>query len=381
MTKFYLSPATLWGLMLWMSVFLPGRALTQPAKGTGFTVAAHVGGIVKHTSKLTFTPPPLSGGVEASVTWHTWGKRDWEAWRRYPILGLSVHAFHLGSAELGQAYAFYPFVDIPLYRGEKARLYFQVGTGVAWLTQRNDRVHNPLQNAIGSHLNNVSALRVHGTWPLDPAWVVTGGLSFTHYSNGQAKIPNFGINVLGGMVGVQWTPVPLVPEDYRPAGIPKTALRRWGCIAHAGMAYKEYFAVGGPVYPVYLGSLAAIWQLSRVNRLYAGVEYEFNQGVATFSKLAWQHDSERERFRAASRVMVFAGEEFMFGDWALLLQAGTYVGGIGELIPFPVYTRLAIRRYLPAWPLERSRFFAGVYLKSHVVTAEYISLGMGMTWE
>jgi hypothetical protein len=270
---------------------------------------------------------------------------------------------------------------VPLLRRRHWQLYFQVGSGIAWLSRRNDRVRNPLQNAIGSHLNNVSAFRIHADWPFAPQWLLTGGFSFTHYSNGQARIPNFGINVVGGMLGVQYTPRPLTKEDFRPAATPKTALRRWGLSTHAGMAFKEYFAVGGPRYPIYLGSIAGLYQLSRVNRLGAGLEYEYNQGVAVFSKLAWQHETARERHRAASRVMVFAAEEFLFGDWALLLQAGTYVGNIGELIPYPVFTRLAIRYYLPPLPGSGARFFGGVYLKSHVVTAEYISLGMGVTFD
>lgn len=367
-------------ILLWVAGN-SGDLPAQGRKGMGFTLANHTGGIIKHTDKLTFTPPAFSTGLEASLTFRTYGRRDWEAWRKYPILGLSVHGFDLGSEQLGHSFGFYPFVDVPLLRRDQWQLFFQVGSGLAWLTRRNDRVRNPLQNAIGSNLNNVSAFRVHADWQLAPQWLLTGGFSFTHYSNGQARIPNFGINVVGGMLGVQYTPRPLTQQDFRPAAEPGTALRRWGLSTHAGMAFKEYFAVGGPRYPIYLGSIAGLYQLSRVNRLVFGVEYEYNEGVAVFSKLAWQHDTARERHRAASRVMVFAGEEFLFGDWALLLQAGTYVGNIGDLIPYPVFTRLSIRYYLPPLPGSGGRFFAGVSLKSHVVTAEYISLGMGVTFD
>lgn len=367
-------------ILMWVAG-IAGDLPAQARKGMGLTLANHTGGIIKHTDKLTFTPPAFSTGLEASLTFRTYGRRDWEAWRNYPILGLSAHWFDLGSEQLGHSFGFYPFVDVPLLRRDKWQLFFQVGSGLAWLTRRNDRIRNPLQNAIGSNLNNVSAFRIHADWHLDPQWLLTGGFSFTHYSNGQARIPNFGINVVGGMLGVQYTPRPLTQEDFRPAAEPRTALRRWGLSTHAGMAFKEYFAVGGPRYPIYLGSIAGMYQLSRVNRLVLGVEYEYNEGVAVFSKLAWQHDTDRERHRAASRVMVFLGEEFLFGNWALLLQAGTYVGNIGELIPYPVFTRLAIRHYLPPLPGSGARFFGGVYLKSHVVTAEYISLGMGVTFD
>lgn len=353
----------------------------QDRKGIGFTLANHTGGIIKHTEKLTFTPPAFSSGLEATTTFRTYGRKDWEAWRNYPILGLSAHWFNLGSDQLGHAIGFFPFVDVPLVHRPQWQIYFQVGSGIAWLSQRYDRIRNPLQNAIGSNVNNVSAFRIHVDYKLHPAWLLTGGFSFTHYSNGQAQIPNFGINVIGGMLGVQWTPRPLLPEDYQPAGMDKKALRKWGVSAHAGLALKEYFATGGPQYPVYIGSLAGLYQVSRINRFYLGIEYEFNKGVYTFSKLNWQHNSENERNWAASRIMAFVGEEFLFGDWAILLQAGTYLGNFGLLIPFPVYTKLAIRYYLPPLPKQRARFFGGVYMKSHMITAEYISVGLGMTLE
>lgn len=353
----------------------------QLGKGVGFTLSNHSGGIIKHTEKLTFTPPAFISGLEAMATFRTHGRKDWEAWRNYPILGLSAHWFNLGTDQLGHSFGFFPFVDIPLIRRPQWQLFFQVGTGLAWLSRRYDRIHNPLQNAIGSKVNNVSAFRVHLDYNLNTQWLLTGGFSFTHYSNGQAQIPNFGINVVGGLLGVQWTPHPLASEDYREAGSLKKALRKWGISAHTGLAFKEYFAVGGPQYPIYMGSLAGLYQLSRVNRLYLGVEYEFNQGVYTFSKLSWQHNSDNDRFWASSRVMAFLGEEFLFGDWALLLQAGTYLGNVGLLIPKPVYTKLAIRYYLPPLQKHRARFFSGVYMKSHMITAEYISFGVGMTWD
>lgn len=359
-------------------LFLPLLVSAQVPRGLGFTLSQHTGGIIKHTEKLTFTPPDYSAGAELSLTYRTHGRKDWEAWRGYPILGVAGHVFSLGSSELGRSIGGYPFVDIPLWRRQKGALFFQVGSGLAWLSARHDRVNNPGHNAIGSHVNNVTALRIHGDWQLAPQWVLTAGWSFTHYSNGQARIPNYGINIMGGMVGVQWTPAPLGPEDYRAAETDARPTRRWGWVGHAGAGMKEYFAIGGPQYPVYLGSAGVTYALTRINRLVAGLEYEYNAGVATFSKLSWQYDSGRERFWAASRIMVYGGEEFRFGPWALQLQAGTYLGRFSLLVPFPVYTRLAMRYYFPPARHLDGRMFAGVYLKSHMVTAEYIAFGLGM---
>lgn len=368
-------------LILLLVVSFQGKAQFVWPKGMGISMTAHGGSILKHTDKLTFEVPDVVVGIERQITFRTYGQQDWEAWRAYPVLGLSVHAFDLGSRELGRTYGFFPFLHVPLWHGKNFRGFFQVGSGIAWLTQRYDRIHNPKQNAIGSNINNVTAFRVHADWHVTPEWILTGGFSFTHYSNGQGRIPNFGVNIIGGMLGLQWVPSPLKDSDYRPARTDKKPERRWGVSILSGLAYKEYFATGGPRYLVYSGGLAGIYALSRINRLYLSLEYEYNKGIETFSKLAWQHESARERFWAASRVMVSIGEEFLYGRWAITLQAGTYLPTGGQLIPFPVYTRLGIRHYLPLWISGRGRFHAGVYLKSHVITAEHITATIGFNLE
>lgn len=369
---------------IWILLFL-GLGIeplgAQALKGVGFSVTHHAGQIIKHTEKLTFELPDISQGTEVSLTFRTYGRKDWEAWRKYPILGLSVHHFSLGTDELGRAYGFFPFIDIPLWHGKGWKSYFQLGSGIAWLTRPYDRITNPRQNAIGSKVNNSAAIRIHGDITLNPNWVLTGGFSFTHYSNGKAQIPNFGINIVGGSVGMQWTPRPLKAEDYREATTSKARLKKWGFSTHGAMAYREYFTDGGPRYPVYIGSAALIYQHNRINRFYAGLEYEYQEGLAVWSKLSWQDDSAQERFKSASRLMVFVGEEFMYGPWAILLQAGTYWPNIGILIPNKIYTKLGMRYYLPALPGSGARFFGGVYLKSHMITAEHISLGMGVTFD
>lgn len=367
--------------LLILALVLPGLQAQSLHRGLGIDVSGHTGFILKHTSNLTFTPPPLSGGLDVSLVQQTYGRHDWEAWNRYPVFGANALWFDLGSDELGQAIALFPFVDIPVLKRSRWQAGFRVGSGLAWLTRHYDRITNPLNNAIGSNLNNVSAFRFLVGFRFHRHWTGMAGLSFTHFSNGQAQTPNYGINVVAGSVGLRYTPRPLGPEDFFPASGPATPTRRWGISTHAGLAFREYFAYGGPRYPVVITSLGALWQLSRINRLVAGLEYEYNHGIYTFSKLNWQFQGDNTRFWAASRLMVFGGDEFLFGHWSILVQMGTYLGHFGYLIPFPVYNKLAIRYYFPPIHRPSARIFAGVYLKSHMITAEYISLGLGVSFE
>lgn len=369
-----------WVLIV-LSLALPSTGQSQSRKGVGLTFANHTGSILKHSNELTFTPPPVTSGFEVSLTRRSYGKKDWEAWTNYPVFGINAIWLNLGSKQLGHAFAIYPFVDVPLFQRESLRAYAQIGSGLAWLTQHYDRIHNPQFNAIGSNLNNSAAVRIHADYRITPHWWLTGGFSFTHFSNGQAQAPNYGINVVGGMIGMQWIPKPLDKTDFLPAKEPNIPDKRWGISANINLAFREYFAFGGPRYPVYIGGVSGLYQFSRTNRFYAGLEYEFNKGIYTFSKLNWQFEGDNARRWAASRLMVFIADEFMFGNWSMMVQSGTYVGGFGFLIPFPVYNKLALRYYLPYVPKTRARVFGVLTLKSHIITAEYISLGMGVTFD
>ncbi|MCB0624999.1 MAG: hypothetical protein KDC43_14065, partial [Saprospiraceae bacterium] len=77
------------------------------------------------------------------------------------------------------------------------------------------------------------------------------------------------------------------------------------------------------------------------------------------------------------RWMVFLADEFLFGSLGVMLQAGYYVSPKSVLISKPIYSKLGIRYYLPAVGKPATQFYAGIYLKAHAFTAEYIGLGMG----
>ncbi len=359
-------------------LFFATTLVGQGLKGWSVESSLLYGKIIKHTPKINFPVDHVSLGGELAFKWNTYGRKAWEEHQRYPTLGLNFLYYNIGErSTLGQAVAFFPNISIYLFRKEKLDFNFQVGTGLAYLTQHFDRLENTTNNAIGSNFNNITSLKFIVGYQLSPKWHLKGGFNFTHFSNGAAQLPNFGINIPAAQIGVKYFPSPVAKADYQHYDISKKAVKKWGMSMHLKLAYREHISIGGPKYPIYIASLGAFYHTTKVNRFLAGFEYEFNRSVYNFGLHVTEFTTKAEARLGASRILAFAAHEFLFGRWSIQLQAGTYLGSFSYLTNFIIYNKLHARYYFPAIGKPKTKFYVGICLKSHVADAEYIALGFG----
>lgn len=190
-------------------------------------------------------------------------------------------------------------------------------------------------------------------------------------------MPNLGINVPALSASIQYRPNPVNEGGLKKWEASKRPPGRFGAQGYFSMAYKESGTPGAAKWPVYMGSAAGIYRISKVQNLLFGLEYEYHESIFLFSRHTFASHTAREARQDATRWMVFLGNEWLFGNTGLLVQAGYYVSGQSYLVPFPLYNRLGLRYYLPPVGRPATQFFASIYLKSHIITAEYISIGIG----
>lgn len=362
---------------LWLICFLlSGIVSAQGLKSWSVEPTFRFGRIIKHTPKLTFDITEFSYGADVNFLYQTYGKKEWNQLQRYPLLGIALTYYRMGEPDLiGSAYGILPNINIPIRSPKNWTFYFQMGTGVAYLTQEFNAIENPTYNAIGSHINTIAKFEFTASHRLNNLWVLNGGFGLTHYSNGGSHLPNFGLNIPSISIGARYEPKPVLRKEFIDHGVTKEAVKRFGLTGHFALAYRERIIPGGPSYPVYIGSLGGLYYLNRVNRLIGGVEYEFNKGVYDFGIHTYYFTSEKEARRKSSRIMVYLADEFLFGNWSVTVLAGAYAGDFYQ-VNFPVYNKLITRYYFP--PIaNKVRMHVGLYLKSHIVIAEYIGIGVG----
>ena len=360
---------------------LPAAASAQQSGIFALESALHYGVVWKHTPKLTTRTGEPLWGQEIGIRVQTAGGRDWHQWQRYPVFGVSALHIHLGEGSHGEGYGLVPHLSVPIFRAGWFTAFFRLGTGLAWIARPYDYFGNPGQNAVSSHWNNLTQFRLGGEARLGDHLRLNAGAALTHFSNGGTSLPNYGINLPSGYLGLAWSPKPVREADFRPAQGEKRAQRRFGGLLQTGLAVIEYGIFDGPKYPVWAGAASGCFYLNKVNRAHLGVDYEFNRAVYEYGLHLGVFEEEKEARRHATRLAVFVADEFLFGAVGVQLQMGCYVGRrFNDYLLKKYYSKLTLRAYTP--PLFRTTLqpHLGITLKAHGTTAEYISLNTGLAF-
>ena len=341
----------------------------------------HAGSIWRHTSKLTTRTGETLFGQELGLRFQTNGKREWHQWQRYPAFGLTMAHFRFGDGSHGDGYGLLPTLSVPIVRKGWFAAFFRLGTGLAWVTRPYDYFKNPGQNAIGSHWNNITQFRLGGEFRLDDHLRINTGAALTHFSNGGAALPNYGINLPSGYAGLAWSPKPVRETVFLPSAAGKQAARRFGGLLQGGLAIIEYAVFDGPKYPVWAVSAAGYFQFNAVHRAMIGLDYELNKAAYAFGLQTGEFDTENAARKGATRLAVFAADEFLFGNLGVQLQMGHYVGSeFNKYVFKPNYSKMTTRYYFPALFKTDIRPHIGITLKAHAFTAEYISMNAGLAF-
>lgn len=354
-----------------------------PASGQtpGFETTLHAGAVWRHTPKLTTRTGELLWGQEFGLRIQTTGRRDWQVWQRYPVLGVALVHFHLGDDSHGDGFGLLPNLSVPIVRSGWFTAFFRLGTGLAWVTRPYDYFDNPEQNALGSHWNNITQFRLGGEARLGDHTRLNAGIALNHFSNGASTLPNYGANLASGYAGVAWSPRPIREKEFLPARSDKHVAQRFGGMLQLIYASIEYGVFDGPKYPVWGGSAAGLYRFNPVNRLLLGVDYEFNRAVYEFGLNNGEFESEDEACKGATRLAIFVADEFLFGSIGIQLQLGRYVGKeLNQHVLRQNYSKLTMRVYLPALFNTSLQPHLGITLKAHATTAEHISMNAGLAF-
>ncbi len=366
-------------ITLFILFCLKFSSFAQFGKGMNIETNFHIGTVIKHTPELLFDTPGLSTGFDINVTWQTHGLKKWHQFQNYPKIGGGLMVFKLGERDtMGNAYGIHYNITIPLIKKKNFGLDFQFASGFALLDRPFNRISNPNNNAIGSKLNVIAHMKFISDYQIRPNLKLNFGGSFTHFSNGAAQLPNFGINIGSAMLGLTYTPNPVEPGDYILHDLSKKSPKKFGLRLEYSIGFRESQTTGGPRYPIKAYTIAGVYYLNRVNRVFFGSDYEFNRAQYVFGKQVFAFNSEKEAFWGASRITVFIADEFMFGNAGLTLQAGTYLGDFSYMVPSFMYFKLIGRYYIPVLKKPSTRFFAGIMLKSHFSIAEFFALNVGL---
>jgi hypothetical protein len=120
----------------------------------------------------------------------------------YQGIGLAQYAF--GSPEeLGNPLVFYLFQGARINQFNPfLSLNYEWNFGLSFGWKPYDSMYNPNNKIIGSKVNAYINTNVFLIWNLSRKLDLTTGFTLSHFSNGNTKFPNKGLNTTGGKVGL-----------------------------------------------------------------------------------------------------------------------------------------------------------------------------------
>ena len=180
------------------------------------------GGMMMPDGKVDqFIQRPVLGGQFAVEFLPTGRWHCLQQWNNASI-GVGVSYLNLGNDDfLGSAVAAYGYMNQPFYNGTHFRIGLRPAVGLAVVnkTYRNTlpAEYEPYSIAqkdgkyvanwsIGSLLNAYLALELYMDFPIKDGWEITLSGGWHHISNGSVMHPNAGYNIIGGELGVRYTP-------------------------------------------------------------------------------------------------------------------------------------------------------------------------------
>jgi len=384
-----------------------GLLAAQTLKEYSFKIQGIYGNILphdKHVEALIINPVM---GTELSVEYQTMGKRSWQQYNHFPIIGLGAVWLNLGNPDkLGNAFALYPYICLPIWRTKHFNLSAKGGMGASYLTKtyyntNTDSLGNllPLNStnaAIGSALNIYFSCGGSLEIPISRGFSATAAYTWNHMSNGNVVTPNSGLNLLNGFIGLRYYP------NYKSFDLPSNKKiidipRKFTFEIIASGGFRQLYYSDHKTFPIASLALGAYRPITNYYRMGLGID-AFYDGVYNGDTKFGRTDLTIDEFKNKVRIGVSWQHELLLGRLTAGFHFGLYLyNPIKNLEPFDkrgtlittpknkpliykyninnedgwLYTRASLKYTL------NKHVFISLGLKTHLQKAEFIEWGLG----
>lgn len=356
-----------------------GSTLLAQNRFAGMGIEGNVvrGQIYRHSKKSPKQLPDAVTGIELNALFQTYGTKDWQQRRKYPLVGFGLMYTDYGvDSVYGKCISIYPNLQIPVVKYKNFEWTFKVSFGLGFVTRPYERApsFDTLNTAIGSRFNNFSLFATDIRYRINSKLDVQLGGTFFHVSNAAFRTPNLGINTYGWHAGLRYYPYGSSPGKIKKELTPLK--NRWLAQIRLGLAAREAPAPDGPMYPVYMVTAFASKRYWSKNKLLLGLDYSYHTNMYTFLRNNEIHPGEEKANSWKSAVIV--GNEFLIGRVGILAQLGFYIKNYYLPEDF-FYQKLGGNLYL----LQKEEgllkeLSTSIILKTHKFEAELVEVGIGV---
>jgi hypothetical protein len=142
--------------------------------------------------------------IDLRVGWQTLGKMEWQRRLNLPYFGIGLYMSKFyNNDEIGYPNAIYFMFGGPFIKRERYAFNYEFSGGISYNWKPYNKDTNQFNVAIGSENNCYIDLRLSYSRNISKTITLSGGIRFTHFSNGAIAYPNKGINTFSPFIGIK----------------------------------------------------------------------------------------------------------------------------------------------------------------------------------
>jgi hypothetical protein len=332
-----------------------------PVEGLGTRI--HYGFLFAHHPEIRHLITSQFGSYEVFYQRNFSGNKSWHQDYNFPSWGISGFYAPFPNSSIGDAYAIFPYLYLPLNKGYKVRLNLITGAGGSYLTNTFNRIENHKNIAMSSGLNVALRLGFEGKWHISQRISANSGVYITHFSNGALKLPNLGVNIISANVGAAYHFGKTISLNRTINPFEKQKGFYYSLFSGFGMKKVE---VAQPAYDFAVSmQFLAEKRISKKVSLGLGADLNIN----TSRQKQYEMKNDASGTISPLRAGISGSAIYHFGKLQIVSQLGVYIFDQYSL-DGSVFNRFGIRHYIG------KNLLANLTLRSHFGKADHVEVGL-----
>lgn len=299
--------------------------------------------------------------------------------------GIGMGWYNFGDKkQIGNPLALYLFQGGRITRfNPRLTLNYEWNFGVSFGWEPYDYYENFYNKMIGSEANAYLNVNFYFSWMLNQWLDLNAGVTLSHFSNGNTKFPNAGLNAIDASVGLAWNinrekNCFSQPVDYRP--IPRFkkhvsyVLVLFGSWRRKGVLSNDEYVAAPSAYPVFGFNFAPMYNFGYKFRAGVSVDGVYD-GSANIYKLDYSYSGEDEFAKPPLYKQLAVGisgrAEYVMPFFTVSFGLGANVWHSGKDLK-GIYQILALKM-----EVTRSTFLHIGYCLQDFHNPNYLMLGFG----
>jgi hypothetical protein len=324
---------------------------------------AYYGSFITPSAKLEYVRDSYTSLREFYLQYQVKGNKRWHQTHNNPQWGLSYLSGNTGSrVYIGNMYAAYAFLNLPLLRASRYTGSFRFGAGPGWVDKPYNVDTNPKNTIIGTKLNAFIHLMFQNEFKITPRIFLNANLGLMHVSNGGTILPNLGLNIPTISAGIRYTfATSTIDTITSLKSVPKQI--QYSIYSTAGL--KQWPWVGSEKYLINTLYLQGQQSLNENNKAGGGLMLFYDRTLSKYSsegETAPPHGNQLQ-------IGVFASWEHSFARLSFPMQAGVYV--------YNRYKSPALFQQVGLRYRFSKHVSTVMFLKTHMGRADFIHAGFG----